>query len=74
MPRRDPDVHPEPFLDFTSGYVVRALDRLPKQGSRKPWKFYQNYLVDLVALRFGRLEDGTLAFQRATTPRDANPG
>ena len=55
---------PQPFLDFTSGYVVRATDRLPKQGPSAPWRVHQNYLMDLLALRFGRVEDGVLRFTR----------
>ena len=62
--RRDPSVGDIPFLDFTSGYVKRALDRLPRQGARRPWRLYQNYLLDLLTLRFGRVEDGTLALER----------
>ena len=34
----------EAFVDFSSGYVQRALESLPKQGRRRPWKVYQNYL------------------------------
>jgi len=68
VPRRDAGVMPEPFLDFTSGYVQRAVDKLPKQGSRKPWRLYQNYLLDLLTLRYGRLDDGTLQF---SPPRPA---
>ncbi len=60
-PRRtDPSVQEEPFLDFSSGYVQRALSRFPKQGSKRPWKLYQNYALDILALRFGAIEDGTL--------------
>jgi monooxygenase len=62
MPRRDPAVAPKPFLDFTSGYVVRASSLLPKQGSRRPWKVYQNYFLDALTLRFGRIDDGVLKF------------
>ncbi|HQT87039.1 MAG TPA: NAD(P)/FAD-dependent oxidoreductase [Acidiphilium sp.] len=64
-PRRtDPSVSEEPFLDFTSGYVQRAIDQLPKQGSKKPWKLYQNYILDLITLRFGPVNDGTMEFVR----------
>jgi monooxygenase len=62
IPRRDPAVAEESFLDFTSGYVVRALDLLPKQGSLRPWKVYQNYFLDALTLRFGRIDDGVLEF------------
>jgi hypothetical protein len=51
-----------PPVDFTSGYFERAMDKLPRQGSRQPWRIYQNYVQDLVALRFGRLDDGVLEF------------
>ena len=63
--RRDPAVADAPFLDFTSGYVRRALPTLPRQGAKRPWRLYQNYLLDLLTLRFGRIEDGTLALERA---------
>ena len=63
MPRRDPSVLPQPFLTFTSGYVRRALAILPKQGSRRPWAVYQNYLLDLFNLRYGRIADGVMQFR-----------
>jgi monooxygenase len=62
VPRRDPAVGEEPLLDFSSGYVRRALHMLPKQGAQRPWKLRQNYAVDLLALRFGAVEDGVLEF------------
>lgn len=53
----------EEYIDFTSGYVRRALDGLPKQGARRPWKVYQNYLKDLLVMRFGRVDDGVVEFK-----------
>jgi cation diffusion facilitator CzcD-associated flavoprotein CzcO len=47
----------EPIINFSSGYIARAKDILPKQGSRAPWRLYQNYLLDLLALRYGRIDD-----------------
>jgi len=47
---------------LSSGYMQRAKDMLPKQGSKRPWKLYQNYAKDMVALRFGSIDDGTLVF------------
>ena len=61
-PRRDPAMTEEPFLDFTSGYVVRAQGILPKQGSMRPWKVYQNYFLDAFTLGLGRIDDGVLEF------------
>ena len=60
--RREPGVAPEPFLSFTSGYVQRAAALLPKQGSRRPWQVYQNYLQDMMTIRFGRIADGVIRF------------
>ncbi len=57
-PRLPADVTPEPFLTFTSGYVLRGMDRFPKQGSRKPWRVHQNYALDLLALKFGGVDEG----------------
>lgn len=69
-PRRtDPTVKDEPFLDFSSGYVQRALARFPKQGSKRPWKLYQNYLLDVVSLRHGAVDDGTMEFGGAARGR-----
>ncbi len=59
-PQLQPGIEPLPFLDFSSGYVQRALAILPKQGSKAPWRLYQNYVLDLLTLRFGRIADGTL--------------
>ena len=53
----------EPIIDFSSGYVTRALDRLPRQGSKAPWKLYQNYIRDRLLLGRGRLEDGAMEFR-----------
>ena len=69
-PRRpDASVHEMPFLDFSSGYVQRAHDRFPKQGSKRPWKLDQNYVLDILSLRFGDVDDGTMEFDRSTTGR-----
>lgn len=62
-PRRlDPTLKEEPFVDFSSGYVTRAAAELPKQGSKHPWKLYQNYALDIVTLRYSKIDDGTLEF------------
>jgi monooxygenase len=51
-------------MDFTPGYVLRALDTLPKAGSRTPWRLKQNYLLDLRLIRHGKVEDTALQFSR----------
>ena len=49
-------------LDFSSGYIARAIDLLPMQGSKSPWKNYQNYLLDIFDTRLGSFNDGALTF------------
>ncbi|MDY6941832.1 MAG: NAD(P)/FAD-dependent oxidoreductase [Pseudomonadota bacterium] len=58
----DPSVTELPFVDFSSGYIQRAIDRFPKQGSKPPWKLYQNYARDIVSLKFGALADEAMEF------------
>ncbi len=58
----DPDMQTAPWLDFSSGYVTRAMEKFPKQGARAPWKLHQNYALDLLTLRYSRMEDGVLEF------------
>jgi cation diffusion facilitator CzcD-associated flavoprotein CzcO len=67
--RRDPGIVEEPMVNFTSGYFQRSIANLPKQGSKKPWKLYQNYAKDLVALRFGTVDDGTMEFSRLASSK-----
>ena len=62
---RDPDIEEEPVIDFNSGYVLRGLDSLPRQGSKTPWRLHQNYVKDLSMMRYGRVEDGTMEFRSA---------
>jgi len=64
VPRlKDPTIKPERVLDFNSGYVLRALDSLPSQGSKHPWRLHQNYFKDLSMLRYGSVDDGTMEFR-----------
>jgi cation diffusion facilitator CzcD-associated flavoprotein CzcO len=62
VPVRDPSVGEVPLMDFTSGYVLRGLDRLPHQGDREPWRLRQSYLRDRRTIRRAPLEDGVLEF------------
>ena len=61
----DPEVEEQPWLSFTSGYVQRALAHLPKQGSKRPWRVHQNYALDMLDLKFGKVEDGAMTFRKA---------
>jgi cation diffusion facilitator CzcD-associated flavoprotein CzcO len=68
----DPDMERLPWLGFSSGYVQRAMARFPKQGSKAPWKLHQNYALDLMTLRYARLEDGVLAFSNPVPRRNGS--
>jgi cation diffusion facilitator CzcD-associated flavoprotein CzcO len=46
-----------PIMDLKSGYVLRAIDSLPKQGARTPWRLHQNYISDIRMLRHGPVGD-----------------
>lgn len=61
---RDHTVTYTPMMGLTSGYMQRARDTMPRQGARSPWKMHQNYLRDLVSLRLGAINDGTMEFIR----------
>jgi monooxygenase len=66
MPRkRDESIDEQPAIDFSSGYIQRAKDVLPKQGSKRPWKLHQNYALDMLEFRFASVDDGTMEFKRA---------
>lgn len=58
----DSNTQREPFLNMSSGYVQRALAMLPQQGDKRPWKLYQNYLLDFAALRLRPVDDKGLVF------------
>ena len=61
----DPTLKEEPWVDFSSGYIQRALAKQPKQGSKRPWKLYQNYALDLLSLRFGSVRDKAMVFSNS---------
>ena len=56
-PRVEGELNAAPFLDFSSGYVQRAIHLFPKQGDRAPWLVHQSYARDVVALRYGSVDD-----------------
>jgi cation diffusion facilitator CzcD-associated flavoprotein CzcO len=60
----DPTMGRLPWVDFSSGYIRRAIDKFPKQGTRRPWRLYQNYALDLVSLRYGSIRDKAMVFSR----------
>ncbi len=73
----DPHMNTRPLLDFQAGYVLRALDRFPKQGEREPWHLAMSYRKDVKYLRESDLDDGSMHFlrhsSRATRRRSEAP-
>lgn len=59
---QDPDMELLPFLDFSSGYVQRFIDQMPKSGTKAPWKLKQNYIFDRVTINMSKIDDGVMQF------------
>jgi cation diffusion facilitator CzcD-associated flavoprotein CzcO len=62
-----------PFLELTSGYVLRAIDRFPRQGTGDPWRRQQNYPRDRRAVRRAPLDDPALEFSPRAPLRGRRP-
>jgi cation diffusion facilitator CzcD-associated flavoprotein CzcO len=58
----------DPLIDLKSGYVLRSLQTLPRQGPTWPWRLRQNYPIDLVKLRHGSLTDDVQFVARTAAP------
>jgi monooxygenase len=54
--------HGDAAPGLSSGYITRAADRLPKQGSKFPWQVHQSYLRDYRALKRSGIEDDAMEF------------
>jgi monooxygenase len=53
----------EPLVNLQSGYFLRSLGALPKQGVETPWRNPENYLKDYKTIRWGKFDDGVMAFE-----------
>jgi monooxygenase len=61
----------QPIIDLQSGYVLRSVNELPKQGPATPWRLHQNYPRDALFMRRGPLQDAAVQFSRAPTAAPA---
>ena len=68
-----PEVPTEPIIDLTAGYVLRSIDELPRQGTKPPWRLHQNYPLDILMLRHGKLEDEGIEFSGAQRETRTEP-
>ncbi len=57
--------------NLEAGYVLRALDVLPKSGTRRPWKVRHNFVLDAIDYRFDRIEE-SMVFGRVSA-QEAQP-
>jgi monooxygenase len=64
---RDP-ITGVPFTELTSGYILRAIDQFPRQGSKDPWRREQNYARNRRSMRRAPIDDPALEFSRAAPP------
>ena len=57
---KDSSMNISPLLNLNSTYINRASHLFPKQGSKLPWKLYQNYFLDYKMLRINKIKDKNL--------------
>jgi hypothetical protein len=50
------------FIEMQSGYIERIRNTIPRQGTKKPWKLYQNYMLDMASLKLSSFEEATLEY------------
>jgi hypothetical protein len=65
----DPMIERRPMLDFNAGYVQRAVDRFPQQGSHGPWTVEMSFAADRARLRNGPVLDPALRFTSSAVAR-----
>ncbi|WP_330457499.1 NAD(P)/FAD-dependent oxidoreductase [Streptomyces sp. NBC_00820] len=56
---------------LTSGYIARGDAVMPRQGTRAPWRIWNNYYRDRRALRRAPVDDPALRFGGRPADRDA---
>ena len=62
-PRSGDEPAVAPFVEkFNPGYMQRAVATWPKQGTKAPWRVYQNYLRDIWALKWSPIDNKALEF------------
>jgi cation diffusion facilitator CzcD-associated flavoprotein CzcO len=61
----DPTITRRPMLDFPAGYILRAINEFPQQGTSGPWTIEMDYWADHERLRKGSVEDPVLRFSTA---------
>ncbi|MEP6011522.1 MAG: FAD-containing monooxygenase EthA, partial [Parasphingorhabdus sp.] len=73
-PVLDTDVEQEELFDFSSGYIQRAINELPRNSTAMPWKLNQDYLYDKDILLNGAIDDGVIQFYGPNSQRGLDEG
>lgn len=64
VPRNnEPGIGVQSLLGLDAGYIQRAEDIMPKQGTVSPWLVHQNYLKDYRTMKRSRIDDGVMSFE-----------
>ncbi len=53
------------IFDFSSGYIQRSKQIMPRNAVAYPWRLNQEYVVDRKRMASDPVDDGVLAFRRA---------
>ncbi len=59
------------IFDFSSGYIQRGKDMMPRNAASLPWRLNQDYRKDRQDMRQAPLDDGVMQFRRVRQPVDA---
>jgi len=73
-PVLDTELEQEQLFDFSSGYIQRSIDELPRNSTAMPWKLNQDYLFDKKILRNDPVDDGVLRFYGPNSQQGAEAG
>jgi monooxygenase len=69
----DSSIATRPLLDLAAGYVQRSVAEFPRQGSKAPWQLGMNYAQDVITLRHGKIDDGSMRFSSSVPAERGRP-
>ena len=61
----DVKMKPRPWIeeeDFNSGYLLRGIDKMPRQGDHAPWTFNTNYYTEKDEMPTYDIDDPTMVY------------
>lgn len=61
--QNDPNLKLVPFLNFSPGYILRVVDKMPKLGAKHPWMIKEHYFYDKKMFTKETVADGILEFK-----------